>query len=156
MSDATYSSGATGSGLIDGLDAGSVVVGGGSETASDGGPYFAAAASGGTQWAVSASGNWNTAANWTNGVPDSTLDATLPNLSNTFYTVSLTAGGTANSLTIADTRAQLQIYTTGGLPPTNLTIQSGLTNSGYTYVDYTGSGGSTVNIGGTLTDNYYM
>src|SRR5690348_3552959 len=87
-------------------------------------------------------GDWQTAGNWSGGIPTSSVDTTLGSLSGA-YTVTLNSGETdaANSLTISASNATLQLLGT-----TTLTVTGTVSNSGFLYADALLSDG-----GGTLT-----
>ncbi len=107
------------------------------------------AVAGGVSWVSAAGGDWNVGSNWSGGVPNSGTDATIGVAGG--YTVSLTAPGAANSLSINDTGAELLIGTSAGAAsPAILAVQGGVTNSGYVAVF--GSGGGELSVGGTLTN----
>ncbi len=55
-------------------------------------------------WNTAASGSWGTGANWSNGVPTSSIDA-LVNATGAAYTVSLVSAAVANSLVIDSSNA---------------------------------------------------
>ncbi len=99
-------------------------------------------------WSSAISGNWTTGSNWEGGsAPGTSDDAFIAVLGN--YTVSLTTPITVASLTVSDALAALQIQDPGGID----TITGNLDNSGNIGVDAIGAGGSTLTIGGTLTNN---
>ena len=106
-------------------------------------------------WTNSSGGDWTLAGNWSGGVPASSIDATLGVLANS-YTVTLTATGVANSLTLGQYYTALNLYTPNGGTPASLAIQGNLNNAGSLYVDgyYGNTGGSTLTIVGTLTNSY--
>src|ERR1051325_2565426 len=99
-------------------------------------------------WAAAVSGNWTTAANWSTGlVPGSSDDVFLGILGT--YTVSLTnSAQTVNSLTISNKAATLAI----AAPGQTESIIADLSNSGKLNIDATGSGGTTVSVGGGFTN----
>jgi hypothetical protein len=89
--------------------------------------------------------NWTTATDWSTGtVPGASDDVTIsqgdPEITGNV--------GTVNSVTVS---AQFSIEDGG-----DLTTTVGLTNSGGLYVDNGGSGGSSLTIGGTLTNSNYV
>ena len=99
-------------------------------------------------WSSAISGNWATGSNWQGGsAPGTSDDAFIAVVGN--YTVSLTTPITVASLTVSDASAALQIQDPGGID----TITGNLDNSGNLGVDAIGAGGSTLTIGGTLTNN---
>ncbi len=105
-----------------------------------------------TNWNNTSGGNWTDGANWDNGVPTEADDATLGLTGG--YSVVLSGGeaAAANSLTISDTNASLQLNTNGG-SSTTLAVQAGLTNGGTVDLDrFFGEGGSDLTIGGTLAN----
>ncbi|MBV9860284.1 MAG: hypothetical protein JO038_09310, partial [Alphaproteobacteria bacterium] len=95
-------------------------------------------------------GTWDTDANWSEGHPpapadDAVIASGQDELDN--------PGTVVNSLTI-DSNAQLILRNTGGTD----TVTHDLVNDGFLYVDETGygNGGSTLTIGGTLTNSSYV
>src|SRR5215471_4326566 len=76
-------------------------------------------------WNTAASGSWGTAANWSNGVPTSSLDA-LINATGAAYTVSLVSAAVANSLVINSSNATLAAGSDDSLTITGaLTVDAG-------------------------------
>src|SRR5579862_5041409 len=100
-----------------------------------------------TAWANPASGNWTSAANWTNGVPSSATDATIGGAG--LYTVTLSGtSGTAHSLTISDPSATLALTQAA-----SLTLTGSLVNDGTMSLDNIGnSRGSSLSVAGNLSD----
>ena len=98
-------------------------------------------------WKSAVSGNWTTKIDWSTGaVPVSTDDVTIGVAGS--YTVSVTSAIAADSITLSDASAAL-VITAPGLTDK---VTAALSNSGTVYVDTTGSGGSSLTIGGTLTN----
>ena len=98
-------------------------------------------------WKSNVSGNWTTAVDWSAGaVPASTDDVTIGVAGG--YTVSLTSAITVDSIALTDSSAVLAI-TAPGLTDK---VTAGFSNSGTLEVDYSGAGGSSLTIGGTLTN----
>src|SRR5579863_8319428 len=119
-----------------------------------------------------ATADWNTAADWSNGVVpnDSGTDATLGGTGG--YTVTISAGEAfaVGSLAITDGSAALhlagghltatgtvsnagQLQVQGGA---SLTTTGDLSNSGGLYLDNGGTGGSSLTIGGTLSNSNFV
>ncbi|HTU30344.1 MAG TPA: hypothetical protein VMF07_13255, partial [Solirubrobacteraceae bacterium] len=100
-----------------------------------------------TSWANAASGDWNTPANWTNGVPTSTCAASIT-VAGT-YTVTITGElAQAQSLTLgASTGTQtLEIDATdncSGAANANLTLATGGTTTASSIIELTQTGGCT-------------
>src|SRR5271169_3353074 len=104
-------------------------------------------------WKSGVSGNWNTdPSDWSTGSAPAAGDDAIIAASGG-YTVSIT--GQINpvaSITLSDTSATLAIADPGGTE----TVTGGLTNSGAVDVDSGGPGGTTLSIGGTLTDTNFI
>src|SRR5262249_6180990 len=76
-------------------------------------------------WNTAASGSWGTAANWSNGVPTSSVDA-LINATGGNYTVSLVSAAVAHSLIINSSNATLAAGSDDSLTITGaLTVDAG-------------------------------
>ncbi len=103
-------------------------------------------------WNNASGGSWSVASNWspTDTVPGSGDDAFIAIAGS--YTVSLTATITVASLTISDASAVLQIQDAGG----DDTVAGALDNDGSVGVDAIGAGGSTLTVGGSLTNSNYL
>ena len=108
-----------------------------------------------TEWTNSSGGDWTVAGNWSDGVPTSLVDATLGALPS-FYTVTLTGNGAAESLTLESFYVALNISTASGGSSANLAIADDLSNAGTLRVDASGAGGSTVTVGGVLINTSYL
>ncbi|HUJ45695.1 MAG TPA: autotransporter-associated beta strand repeat-containing protein, partial [Rhizomicrobium sp.] len=65
------------------------------------------------QWKIGLDGDWDTAANWTNGVPTSSSDVTIAAFGT--YMVTLSAAGVADSLTLNDVGATFSESASGSL-----------------------------------------
>src|ERR1700722_4899068 len=100
-------------------------------------------------WTSFSNGNWSDGGNWDNGgaPPGSGDDAVIDLFS--FYTVSLTASVTVNSIAFSNSDGVLQVENPGSVD----TVTTFYSNAGGLSVDSTGAGGSTLNIGGTLTNS---
>ncbi len=99
-------------------------------------------------WKDSVSGNWTLAADWDTGTVPGTGDEAIIAVAGP-YTVSLTTPITVLSISIGATTATLAVLDPGGTD----TITNGVTNAGVFNVDEgENQGGSTVAIGGTLTN----
>ncbi len=101
-------------------------------------------------WKKAVNGSWTVATNWNPGtVPVSTSTVTI-GLSG-FYTVSLTGtkAQSVKSLLISDPDATLAIAT----PSRTDSVATTLNNGGTLAVDATGNGGTTVKVGGKLTNS---
>jgi hypothetical protein len=100
-------------------------------------------------WKSAVSANWTTIADWSSGaVPVSTADVTIGVAG--AYTVTLTTPAiTVNSITVSDVNATLAVADPGGTDK----VTAGFSNSGTVDVDVTGTGGTSVAIGGTLTNS---
>jgi hypothetical protein len=97
---------------------------------------------------IDGSGNWNTAADWTTGsVPGPGDDAVIPS-----GAVSLTTPVTVGSISLTTSAAAFAIANPGGTD----TVTGGLSNNGTVNIDpydgSSGAGGSSLSIGGTLTN----
>ena len=102
-------------------------------------------------WNNASGGSWSVGSNWsTNAVPGSGDDAFIAIAGS--YTVSLTATITVASLTISDAAAVLQVQDPGG----NATVSGTLDNGGSANLDSFGAGGSTLTVGGSLTNGNYF
>ena len=102
-------------------------------------------------WKSAVSGDWTTKADWSTGmVPVSTDDVTIGVAGS--YTVSVTSAIAANSITLSNSSAILAITAPGFTD----TITAAFSNSGTVDVDTTGTGGSTLTIGGTLINSAYF
>ena len=119
---------------------------------------------------IAGSGNWNTASNWNpSTVPGPSDDAVIAAAGG--YTVSITnsisvgsiainVGGATLALSGAGVAASVggSVSNAGQLnlqDGATLTTTGGLTNTGNVYVNSGGSGGSSLTIGGTLTNSGY-
>ena len=124
-------------------------------------------------WTNSSGANWATSADWSSGVPSSATNV-LIGIPGT-YTVTLTSTGAANSLTLDDANATLEIDSGASLAVSNdvsnagtvnlighasgavMTVGGNFINTGTLGVDdydfFFNSGGSTLNIAGTLTNS---
>src|SRR5213078_3232147 len=93
---------------------------------------------------IDGTGNWNTAADWNTGtVPGPGDDAVIP-----FGSVSLTTPVTVGSISLTTSSATLGIADPGGTD----TVTGDFSNSGTFDIDFGASSGSTLTIGGTLTN----
>src|SRR5277367_2983937 len=94
------------------------------------------------------SANWNTPMDWSTGaVPVATSDVTIGGTGS--YTVTLTTPAvTVNSITISDSNTTLAIVDAGGTD----TVKVGFSSSGTVDVDATGTGGTSLTIGKTFTN----
>jgi hypothetical protein len=98
-------------------------------------------------WTYDGTANWNTASDWSDGVPGSSSDVVI-NQGNPEVTASF---GTVDSISIANsaTPTSLTFINAGAS-----TVAGDVTNSGELYVDrLSGDGGSTLAIDGMLTNN---
>ncbi len=117
---------------------------------------------------IGGDGDWNTAGNWsTNTVPSSSDDAVIDAPGT--YTVTITASISAGSIVIYNDGATLSISGSGVTASVtndvtnagNLTLQDGaalttygdFANSGGVNLDTVGTGGSSLTIGGMLTNS---
>jgi len=104
-------------------------------------------------WKSAVSADWTVAADWSTGtVPAAGDDVTIGVAGS--YTVTLTTAITVNSITLSDTSATVAITA----PGVTDAVTSSLSNSGTLDVDATGTGGSKLAIGGTLSNqgNLYI
>ena len=100
-------------------------------------------------WKKAVSGDWTTAADWSTGAVPGAGDSATIGIAGV-YTVFLTTPITVHSITIGDTGATLAI----GDPGQTDAVTASLTNSGTLTVDgLSAPGGSTLTVGGTLTNN---
>src|SRR5690242_4235148 len=98
-------------------------------------------------WKSPVNGGWTVGSNWSSGtVPGSGDDVAISVGGG--YTVTLDAAISINSLTIGDTLAELAIASGAAE-----SIAGNLSNSGTLDLDANGSGGSTLAVGGTLTNS---
>ncbi|TAF59467.1 MAG: hypothetical protein EAZ58_13655, partial [Flavobacterium sp.] len=90
-----------------------------------------------TTWTGTTNTNWNTASNWTAGVPDALDAVTIPNVTN--KPIISVAGAVCASLTINNalgTPNTLTINTSGTLVVSgNITISAPSVNSGLSVID---------------------
>ena len=98
-------------------------------------------------WKNAASGNWNNAANWDTGSTPGASDNAVISVAGS-YTVALNTPISVGSITIGDSAAALQIQDAGGTEAVNGSVA----NSGYLGLDAGGAGGSTMTVGGSLTN----
>ena len=99
-------------------------------------------------WKSAVSANWTIAADWSTGaIPGAADDVTIGVGGS--YTVLLTTPVTVHSITVSDVNATLAIDD----PSKTETVSGNFANSGAVDVDTNGYGGTTVNIGGTLTNS---
>ena len=102
-------------------------------------------------WKSAVSGDWTTVADWSTGKqPVSTDDVTIGVAGS--YTVSVTSAIAADLITLTDSSATLAITA----PTFTDTVTTGFSNSGTVDVDTTGTGGSSLTIGGTLINSAYF
>ena len=98
-------------------------------------------------WKNPVSGNWTLNADWSTGaVPGAADDVTIGVLGS--YSVAITAAVAIHSLTLSDLNATLTIKDPGAAEK----ITANFTNAGAVALDASGSGGTTLNIGGKLTN----
>src|SRR5580700_3682951 len=102
-------------------------------------------------WTSAASGDWTVGSNWDTGNEPGASDLVFISVAGS-YTVSLTAAVTVASITLGDTSAVLQIQDPGG----DDVVTGNLDSSGSVGVDALGGGGSTLTVGGTLTNGNYL
>ena len=100
------------------------------------------------QWKSAASGNWTDASDWDSGTAPGVADDAVLSVSG-FYTVALTTPISVASITIGDTSAFLQIEDPGG----DDVASGNVANSGTIGFDTGGAGGSTLTVGGGLTNS---
>ncbi len=98
-------------------------------------------------WKSAVSGDWATAADWIPGKVPGIGDAVTIAFPG-FYTVTLTTPVTVGSITISNTSAFLSVQDPGKTE----TVSGSVANSGVLDVDVSGSGGTTLKIGGTLSN----
>jgi hypothetical protein len=98
-------------------------------------------------WKSAASGGRTVASNWDSGNVPGTSDDVFISVAGS-HTVSLIAAITVASITIGDASAVPQIQNPGG----DDVVTGNLDGGGSVGVDAIGAGGSTLTIGGTLTD----
>jgi autotransporter passenger strand-loop-strand repeat protein len=103
-----------------------------------------------TFWNIASGGSWTNSAGWQGGLPSFGTAATIGVAGG--YTVSLTANGVANSLTLNQGSVTLSLITSSG-GTADLVVQGDVVNSGNVLVDTTnGLGGSVLSVGGTLSN----
>ena len=80
-----------------------------------------------TDWNSAANGNWETAANWSDGVPSSTMAALIAAAGATDYTVTVTSSSAqAHSLNVADSHATVAVEAGNSLTIADaLTVDAG-------------------------------
>jgi filamentous hemagglutinin len=98
-------------------------------------------------WKNPVTGDWATAANWIPGKVPGAGDAVTIAVPG-FYTVNLTTPVKVGSIVISNTSALLAVQDPGQTE----TVSGAVSNSGALQVDTGGPGGTTLNIGGTLTN----
>ncbi len=85
-----------------------------------------------TAWIGGSGGNaWNVAANWTNGMPDNTHNATIPQIANPANYPVITAAGAETGTLVIDSGATLTLGTQG------LAVTTSVTNNGTISLDGT-------------------
>ena len=100
-------------------------------------------------WKSAVSANWTVTTDWSSGAVPATTDDVTIGIAGA-YTVTLTTPAvTVNSITVSDLNEKLAIADPGGTD----TVTAGFTNKGRVDVDTTGTGGTTVSIGGTLSNS---
>ena len=97
------------------------------------------------------SADWADDDDWQGGAAPGAADTAAISVSG-FYTVSLTTSITVAAITISDNDATLSVSDTGGVD----SVTGALDDAGDIYIDNGGSGGSTLAIGGVLTDSNYV
>jgi fibronectin-binding autotransporter adhesin len=98
-------------------------------------------------WKSAVSGNWTTAVDWSTGAVPGSADAVTIGVAGS-YSIAVTSAIAADSIALTDSGAALAV-TASGLTDT---VTAGFSTNGAVDVDTSGTGGSSLKIGGTLTN----